>query len=569
MTRFKKTESGELFGNVDEIKDILDSYDTITISSTGDRDVRAKIGDSNLLVRIGYDMKGNPSIWANLSGNGGYAQRLLHDADTWEEDLAAWLDEKISNFNHYSKKEEATKFGVGLSKRKDFSKCRNLGDILEVLENHHSAMEESIKKMEESKQDITETLAQLKKFDSYAEILKQQSTKGIKKALALKSSPEVKAAGEIESALKGALSIIASDYSNVDDITQLMTVIDSKYATRGSKILTVVNGNITNAIEVDCKALKDSIDNGEVSEEDVVKLATVTQVVHGVTDKGTVEKVQPILERMNAMIEAATKLEDAVINPKEFADLRDAVKHLVDEASAPKDTIKTSIVSIDKDTLATVPTESKVSEGILDKIKAAVSAITGKLAKAWQNFTSMFFKIEDEALEASDVFNEVELGLAIVGVSVTEAHAKSVSTLGKQFEVLTKSVLTCCDKLAKDASLAGEFDDELIYAEDAVANAIESFNTLGQACQNLKKVLEYHKNEDNMAIIGILADAITQIVAADAETMDNVGGDETEEDESPSVVDDIEREYSPETEEPEDTGDEYQETPTFGGAQEL
>lgn len=569
MTRFKKTEFGELFGNVDEIKDILSYYDGIASITVGERDVRAKIGDSKLLVRIGYDMKGKPSIWANLTGNGGYATRLLHDADTWEEDLAEWLDEKISNFNHYSKKEEATKFGSGLSKRKDFSKCRNLGDILDVLENHHSAMEESIKKMEESKKDITETLAQLKKFDEYAEVLKQQSAKGIKKALALKSSPEVKAASEIESALKGALSIIASDYNNVGDITQLMTVIDSRYATRGSKILTVVNGNITNAIEVDCKTLKDSIDKGEVSEEDVVKLATVTQVVHGVKDKGTVDKVQPILERMNAMIEAATKLEDAVIDPKEFADLRDAVKQLVDEASTPKDTIKTSIIDIDKDTLATVPTESKMSEGILDKIKAAMASITGKIARAWQNFTSMFFKIEDEALEASDVFNEVELGLAIVGVSVTESHAEPVSTLGKQFEVLTKAVLTCCDDLAKDTSLAGEFDDEVIYAEDAVANAIESFNVLGQACQNLKKALEYHKNEDNMNVIGILADAITQIVADDEETLDNVGGDEEDGDDSQSVIDDIEREYSPESEEEEDTGAEYQESPEFGGAQEL
>lgn len=451
------------------------------------------------------------------------------------------------------KKNEATKFGSGLSKRKDFSKCRNLGDILEVLENHHSAMEESIKKMEESKKDITETLAQLKKFDEYAEVLKKQSTKGIKKALALKSSPEVKAASEIESALKGALSIIATDYSNAGDITQLMTVIDSKYATRGSKILTVVNGNITNAIEVDCKTLQDSINSGDVSEEDVVKLATVTQVVHGVKDKGTVEKVQPILERMNAMIEAATKLEDNVIDPKEFADLRDAVKQLVDEASAPKDTIKTSIIDIDKETLATVPTESKMSEGVLDKIKTLVGIITGKLASLWQTFTSMFFAVEDEAMEAIDAFNEVELSLTVVGIPVYEACNPS-NGFRKQFEVLTKAVLTCCDDLVKDSSLAGEFDDEVIYAEDAVANAIESFNELGNACKGLKRALEHHKNEDNMKVIGILADAITQIVADDEETVDNAGGDETEDNMADSIIDQVEREYAPELEEPETLG---------------
>ena len=83
----------------------------------------------------------------------------------------------------------------------------------------------------------------------------------------------------------------------------------------------------------------------------------------------------------------------------------------------------------------------------------------------------------------------------------------------KQFEVLTKSVLKCCDNLVKDTSLAGDFDDEVIYTEDAVKNAVEAFKTLGESIVRLKTVLESHKNEDNMEVIGILSDAITKIVA--------------------------------------------------------
>ena len=115
--------------------------------------------------------------------------------------------------------------------------------------------------------------------------------------------------------------------------------------------------------------------------------------------------------------------------------------------------------------------------------------------------------------------------------------------LCKAFEVLTKSVLTCCDNLAKDQSLAGEFDDEVIYAEDAVKNAVESFKQMGEAVKVLKKALESHKNEDNMEVIGILSDAISKIVA------DDVAGDvDAEEEGGESVIDQVEREYGNEPE---------------------
>ncbi len=110
--------------------------------------------------------------------------------------------------------------------------------------------------------------------------------------------------------------------------------------------------------------------------------------------------------------------------------------------------------------------------------------------------------------------------------------------LYKTFEVLTKSVLDCCDKLVKDQSLSGEFDDAVIYAEDAVKNAVESFQQMGEAVKFLKKSLEIHKNEDNMEVIGILSDAISKIVA------DDVSADvDSEEEGGESVVNRVEREY--------------------------
>lgn len=442
-----------------------------------------------------------------------------------------------------SKKSEATSFGAGMSKRTDLSKMRNLGEVIDVLEEHKKLMENKAKDLSQSKEDLQAAIKSLNEFSKHVLFLKQQSVKGIKDALTFNKSPEVKAAADIEKHLKNALKILYSDYENIPDVTQLLTVVDSRYATRGDKVVTAWVDNATRAIEVDAKTIKDSIAAGDMSEEDVVKLVTVTYATHGVKNKDTVEKVTPVLERMNALLASAPKIEEAVIDPKEFKELRDLVEQIVKEASEPTLTVKTAITTLSKGELATVPSEAFVSEGLLDKLKDLVATLKDKISSLWNSFTSLFFNLEDAALESAETFAEVEEGFAIMGIVVESYVAKRVP-LGKQFEVLTKSVLHCCDKLVKDASLAGEFDDEVIYAEEAVKNAVESFQALGEACKTLKNALSYHKNEDNMNVIGILADAITQIVNDDNGGADTEGGDDSEDDEN-SVIRDVEKEYSP------------------------
>ena len=203
--------------------------------------------------------------------------------------------------------------------------------------------------------------------------------------------------------------------------------------------------------------------------------------------------------------------------------------------------------------------------------KEFIKAIKDKIAGLWDSFTSLFFSVEDEALEASDVFDEVEAQLGEEGIAVEGSTQNKEETLSKKFEVLTKSVLTCCDNLVKDSALAGEFDDEVIYAEEAVKNAVESFQNLGEACKSLKASLSYHKNEDNNNVIGILAGAIMQIVA------DEEGATEEEEssdaeDNAQSVIDRVEREYSApggEQEEPERGGEEEPERGGVEGPEEF
>lgn len=450
---------------------------------------------------------------------------------------------KKSHVRKFGQKSEATSFGAGMSKRTDLSKMCNLGEVIDVLEEHKKLMENKAKDLSQSKEDLQAAIKSLNEFSKHVLFLKQQSVKGIKDALTFNKSPEVKAAADIEKHLKNALKILYSDYENIPDVTQLLTVVDSRYATRGDKVVTAWVDNATRAIEVDAKTIKDSIAAGDMSEDDVVKLVTVTYATHGVKNKDTVEKVTPVLERMNALLASASKIEEAVIDPKEFKELRDLVEQIVKEASEPTLTVKTAITTLSKGELATVPSEAFVSEGLLDKLKDLVASLKDKISSLWNSFTSLFFNLEDEALESAETFAEVEEGFAIMGIVVESYVAKRVS-LGKQFEVLTKSVLHCCDKLVKDASLAGEFDDEVIYAEEAVNNAVESFQALGEACKTLKNALSYHKNEDNMNVIGILADAITQIVNDDNGGADTEGGDDSEDDEN-SVIRDVEKEYSP------------------------
>lgn len=491
---------------------------------------------------------------------GGYAMdingNLVAQAYFGDKD-GKWYYASTRNFDKTylpeSKQQEATKFGSGMAKRKNFDKTRNLGEILDVLENHRKALKSAAEDVSKSKEDLEEAIAKLQEFDASTELLKKQSVKGIKSALALKNSPEVQNAGEIEKALKDVLSIIAADYKNAPEITQLMTVIDSRYASRGTKIITTLEGQISRAIEVDAKDIKDSIEKGEIEEEDVMKFVTLTSVSHGVQNSGTVKVLKPVLERMNALVDAATKVEAAVIDPKQFKELRDYVDELVKEASKPKDTIKTTITALDKDTVASVKKESKQCEGVVDKLKGIITAVKEKIAGLWDSFTSLFFSIEDQALESADVFDEVELGLSLAGISVTESKKKE--TLGKKFRAFTSNLRSCCEAMFKDVSHAGDYDDVLIYAEEAVSSVEEAFAHLGEACTTLKKELSYRKDESNMDVIGILADAITQIVADDESEESPTGEGGEEEEDSDSIVSRVEREYSPDYGEPERGGE--------------
>lgn len=491
---------------------------------------------------------------------GGYAMdingNLVAQAYFGDKD-GKWYYASTRNFDKTylpeSKQQEVSKFGSGMAKRKNFDKTRNLGEILDVLENHRKALKSAAEDVSKSKEDLEEAIAKLQEFNASTELLKKQSVKGIKSALALKNSPEVQNAGEIEKALKDVLSIIAADYKSAPEITQLMTVIDSRYASRGTKIITTLEGQISRAIEVDAKDIKDSIEKGEIEEEDVMKFVTLTSVSHGVQNSGTVKVLKPVLERMNALVDAATKVEEAVIDPKQFKELRDYVDELVKEASKPKDTIKTTITALDKDTVASVKKESKQCEGVVDKLKGIISAVKEKIAGLWDSFTSLFFSIEDQALESADVFDEVELGLSLAGISVTESKKKE--TLGKKFRAFTSNLRSCCEAMFKDVSHAGDYDDVLIYAEEAVSSVEEAFAHLGEACTTLKKELSYRKDESNMDVIGILADAITQIVADDESEESPTGEGGEEEEDSDSIVSRVEREYSPDYGEPERGGE--------------
>ena len=494
------------------------------------------IKDSQWLHTAGYALDTNGNL---------VAQSYYGDKD------GKWYYTSTRNFDGdylpESKKSEASKFGAGMSPIKDLSKLRNFGEVLDVLEEHRKHLKAKAEDLKQSKDDLEASIKKLNAFSKNVDLLKQQSVKGIKDAISFNKSPEVKAAADIEDALKEALKVVYADYANIPDVMQLLTVLDSRYATRGDKVVTAWMDNATRAIEVDAQTIKDSIADGLMNADDVVQLVTVTKATYGVKDKFAQGKLTPVLERMNAMLATAPKLEEAIIDPKQFKELRDIIEQIVEEASVPTQTIRTNISTLSKKDIASLPKagESLVSEGLLDKLKEMVSILQDKISALWDSFTSLFFGLEDEALDSAETFGDVEETFAVVGIVVESYTAKKRVTLGKKFEVLTKSVLTCCDNLVKDAALAGEFDDEVIYAEDAVKNAVESFKQLGEACVTLKNALSYHKNEDNMNVIGILADAITQIVN-DEEGGSTEGGESDSEEDEDSVIDQVEREYSPE-----------------------
>lgn len=436
---------------------------------------------------------------------------------------------------------EASAFGSGLRKRTKFADARNLGDILDVLESHAELMKSKMAAMEESKDVIEETLETFTTFESSVSELKRLGVSGIKKALDLKNSPEVKAASNVEASLKSVLSTVFTEFASTSDVKHMMTVVNNKYGYRGAKVVTAVNGGVMTATKVDYQQIKDGIEKGDFTEDDVLTYVTDTSVSKGVKSKAIVTKFGPILDRMNTMVEAAESVEAAVIDPAEFKELRDLVSKLVAEAATPTETIKTAITALNKETIETIPTESyKVYEGILDKIKSLVARIKNKLVSAWTSFTAMFFSVEDKAMESADTFSDVEQLLASVGVvSVTADPVSDESFVGR-FKAVAKSITEACNTVIADEYFAGDLDDEAIYADEAVQTAIKSLRKAGEACTILRNsvIANSPVNEDNLSVVGILADAI-QAIAAD--------GAEDEDEDLPlgnAVIDQVEDEYS-------------------------
>lgn len=438
---------------------------------------------------------------------------------------------------------EASAFGSGLRKRTKFADARNLGDILDVLESHAELMKSKMAAMEESKDVIAETLETFTTFENSVAELKRLGVSGIKKALDLKNSPEVKAASNVEASLKSVLSTVFTEFASTSDVKHMMTVVNNKYGYRGAKVVTAVNGGIITATKVDYQQIKDGIEKGDFTEDDVLTYVTDTSMSRGVKSKAIVTQFGPILDRMNAMVVAAESVEAAVIDPAEFKELRDLVSKLVSDAATPTETIKTAITALNKETIETIPTESyKVYEGILDKIKSIVASIKNKLVSAWTSFTTMFFSVEDKAMESADTFSDVEQLLASVGVvSVTADPASDESFVGR-FKSLAKSITEACNTVISNEYFAGDLDDEAIYVDEAVQSAITSLRKAGEACTILRNsvIANSPVNEDNLAVVGILADAI-QAIAAD-------GSEAEDEDEGlplgNAVIDQVEDEYS-------------------------
>ncbi len=183
---------------------------------------------------------------------------------------------------------EASAFGSGLRKRTKFADARNLGDILDVLESHVELMKSKMAAMEESKDVIEDTLETFTTFENSVSELKRLGVSGIKKALDLKNSPEVKAASNVEASLKSVLSTVFTEFASTSDVKHMMTVVNNKYGARGAKVVTAVNGGVITATKVDYQQIKDGIEKGDFTEDDVMTYVTDTSVSKGVKSKAIV-----------------------------------------------------------------------------------------------------------------------------------------------------------------------------------------------------------------------------------------------------------------------------------------
>lgn len=443
-------------------------------------------------------------------------------------------------------KDEASSTG-NLKGRKNVMDAINRGYIFEALDIAHEITENALGEVDKADEALAGCREQLKKLDELRDKLNEVGAVALRTSITNLYSPEHTRDAARDKMLKEAVKLLYEIFGDLDAGREMVLTYTSSLATNAKKAL-MQNKNAIEVTQGDLKA------NG--LEGDSKELVTFTSAKGRRANAGMAKELEPVIAQAKVVAEAAGTAADATVPASEYQKLLQKLTEMYENANKitmvvtttpdfqPSDIIKQ---------LKTAPEEAKQNEGFLDKLidmfKKLASGLQAAFVSLKKQFTDLFTEVED----ANDTYaktSEIMMSMGFAPVTesrsecdgeapkATEAKEKDKKLNYKSFE---KDMLGTFEALAKHPDFI-LFADEAYMAQCNLRKVREALVDFKESLESLQCLIPSHKNEDNMEVVGILADAIQKIAA---DTTGDTEGSSGE----PTIQDQVSDEYSG-TEEP-------------------
>ena len=447
-------------------------------------------------------------------------------------------------------KDEASSTG-NLKGRKNVMDAINRGYIFEALDIAHEITENALSEVDKADEALAGCKEQLKKLDELRDKLNEVGAVALRTSITNLYSPEHTRDAARDKMLKEAVKLLYEIFGDLDAGREMVLTYTSSLATNAKKAL-MQNKNAIEVTQGDLKA------NG--LEGDSKELVTFTSAKGRRANAGMAKELEPVIAQAKVVAEAAGTAADATVPASEYQKLLQKLTEMYENANKitmvvtttpdfqPSDIIKQ---------LKTAPEEAKQNEGFLDKLidmfKKLASGLQAAFVSLKKQFTDLFTEVED----ANDTYaktSEIMMSMGFAPVTecksegegegkgegeapkATEAKDKKLNY--KSFE---KDMLGTFEALTKHPDFI-LFADEAYMAQCNLRKVREALVDFKESLESLQCLIPSHKNEDNMEVVGILADAIQKIAA-------DTTGDTEGSSEEPTIQDQVSDEYSG-TEEP-------------------
>ena len=447
---------------------------------------------------------------------------------------------KITTHNIAEKK-------LGKSDMKKLASAINRGYIFEALDIAEEAAKTNLEEVKKAGEALDQCEQALAAITMYKGKLDEIGAVAVRKAIDYTYSEEGESTEKIMKTVKDALKELYTQFGDLASAREMVSTFRSKYATNGTMSLN--NGG--NAVAVTRQELEELGLDPNVSAYDYISRTTVTTKTKNAK---LAEELAPIIENAKTLSSAIVAAGEKTIDVAEFEKLLVYLEDLKKRSEETTQVIQTRFFQATPDEIGTIPKESRMQEGVLDTLKKLYKDVVDSITEGVGKALDYLFGLQDDVDEAGDAYDDLTATLVSIGYKLKGIKMEKRESIFSLVSKLSESVGVACDNLAKDASLDGEFVDEIIYTKEAFKDIADSLNKATESLKALKGIASYHVNEGNMEIVGILADAITKIAADDSGEEEDDGSEIPEE-----LPKEVDREYQGgEQEEPEE------EEPPFG-----